>query len=266
MKRTFLGREKPLLTAMLYGRTAQDVMREIVDSISDGAEAFGLQLNELSREYHTPEYYRAFVEMAGNRPIYCTNYRMNGMNNKNTINQGYTEEELLTECLTAIDCGVKLIDITADAFEPSKDQITYNADAIARQKVFIDEAKKRGGEVLMSSHIFHFLPESEVLKIAKEQERRGVDIVKIVTQSNTEEELLLNLKTTAVLRRELKIPFLFLSNGKYSKMHRLIGGMFGSCMTLCVPYYQYTTFYGQPTLKNAKAVIDNFNWGFFEEK
>ena len=266
MKLTFLGREKPLLTAMLYGSTAQDVSREIAASIADGAEAFGLQLNELSREYHTAECYRSFVEIAGNRPIYCTNYRMNGMNNKNTINQGYTEEDLLAECLTAIDCGVKLVDITADAFAPSTDQITYDLDAIEKQKKFIAEAKKRGGEVLMSSHIFRFLPEREVIKIAKEQESRGVDVVKIVTQSNTEEELLLNLKTTAALRRALSIPFLFLSNGKYSKMHRLVGGFFGSCMTLCVPYYQTEAFHGQPTIKNAKAVIDNFNWDFFEEK
>jgi 3-dehydroquinate dehydratase len=109
---------------------------------------------------------------------------------------------------------------------------------------------KRGGEVLMSSHINKFRSPERVLEIALEQQRRGTDIVKIVTGADTREEELKNLEICHLLKKELKVPFLFLSGGKYNYLHRTIGPALGVCMWLCFREYDETTYAGPPLLSN----------------
>ena len=41
---TFLTYDKPLLTAMVQEKTADDAICVIMDSLYDGADAFGIQL------------------------------------------------------------------------------------------------------------------------------------------------------------------------------------------------------------------------------
>ena len=58
--------------------------------------------------------------------------------------------------------------------------------------------------------VLHFLPADEVLEIALSQQERGADIVKIVTGASSMDEQLENLRITHLLKKELKVPFLFL--------------------------------------------------------
>ena len=119
---------------------------------------------------------------------------------------------------------------------------------------FIDEVHKRGGEVLMSSHVKKFRSPERVLEIALEQQRRGTDIVKIVTGADTQEEELKNLEICHLLKKELKVPFLFLSAGKYNYLHRTIGPALGVCMWLCFREYDETTYAGPPLLSNVLKI------------
>lgn len=66
-------------------------------------------------------------------------------------------------------------------YDPQPEEMTYNEIAVKRQKELIEQLHKKGVQVLMSAHIYRFLLEDEVLKIALAQQERGVDIVKIVT-------------------------------------------------------------------------------------
>ena len=50
-RKTFLTCEKPLLTAMVQAQTPQECKDIILNSIWDGAEAFGIQLENLKKEY-----------------------------------------------------------------------------------------------------------------------------------------------------------------------------------------------------------------------
>jgi 3-dehydroquinate dehydratase len=109
-------------------------------------------------------------------------------------------------------------------------------------------AKKLGGEVLMSSHVKEFRSPERVLEIALEQQRRGADIVKIVTGANTQQEEVINLDICRLLKQELKVPFLFLSGGKYTYLHRTVGPALGVCMWLCFREYDETTYAGPPLL------------------
>ena len=109
----------------------------------------------------------------------------------------------------------------------------------------------------MSSHTYAFRSAERVLEIALEQQKRGADIVKIVTGADSMEQQLENLRITELLKRELKIPFLFLSVGE-CRLHRRIGPMLGSCMWLCVQEHDELSTPAQPLLRNVKAIRDNF--------
>ena len=147
-----------------------------------------------------------------------------------------------------LKCGATLVDVMGDAYCPSFEELTTDEKAIAKQMKFIDEVHKRGGEVLMSSHVYEYRSPEKVLKIALEQQRRGADIVKIVTGANTQEEEIQNLDICRLLKQELKVPFLFLSGGQYSYLHRTIGPALGVCMWLCFREYDETTYVGPPLL------------------
>lgn len=253
MKPTFLGHKKPLLVSMIQAENPSNAISAIVNSNYDGAEAFGFQICRLKPEFRTADTYQNIFSYTEDKPIYITNYRAG-------YNKGLTDEELAEGLILALENGATLCDIMGDMFDPSPLELTKSPVAIDKQKRLIDEIHSRGGEVLMSSHTYTFLPEEQVLDMAKEHESRGVDIVKIVTASNTEDELLQNLKTCTSLKKELKVPFLFLSIGSYCKIHRMIGPMFGSTMYLCVYRHDELSTKAQPVLKNVKAVIDNFDW------
>ena len=73
------------------------------------------------------------------------------------------------------------------------------------------------------------------------------------------EEELKNLEICRLLKSELRVPFLFLSGGKYCKLHRTIGVALGVCMWLCFREYDETAYPGPPLLKNVlkiKSALD----------
>lgn len=106
----------------------------------------------------------------------------------------------------------------------------------------------------MSSHVYEFRNAERVIKIALEQQRRGADIVKIVTGAQTQEEEIKNLEICRLLKQELKVPFLFLSGGKYSYLHRTVGPALGVCMWLCFREYDEFTYPGPPLLSDVLKI------------
>ena len=112
----------------------------------------------------------------------------------------------------------------------------------------------------MSSHVLKYTPAETVLEIAFEQQKRGADIVKIVTAGNSDEEQMENLRITTLLKKELKVPFLFLSGGTHSKIHRMIGAQLGCVTYLAVREHDNRAVPTQPTIRAAKAVRDNLDY------
>ena len=243
MKKSFLHGAQPFITEMVQVKTAAQARYKIQNAVADGATAIGLQMQCLEKEYRTKETLSSIFEAAEGLPIYLTNYRTE-------LNAGTPDEELLDGLLTGLQCGATLIDVMGDTFDPSPEELTTNGKAIAKQMKFIDEVHAKGGEVLMSSHIYEFRSAERVLEIALEQQRRGADIVKIVTGAYTQEEEIKNLDICRLLKQELKVPFLFLSGGKYSYLHRTVGPALGACMWLCFREYDEFTYPGPPLLSN----------------
>ncbi len=253
MKPTFLGQNRPLITGMVLNDTPDGMRYRIKNSTYAGADALGIQLCRLKKEYKTDENLKAVFSACGGRPIYVTNYR-------GSQNEGMTDEECMDGIKQAIRCGATLADIMGDTFDPSPMEITYNAAAIEKQKKLINEIHEMGGQVLMSSHIYTFTPAEKVLEIALEHQKRGADIAKIVAGANSDEELIENLRITTLLKKELNIPFLFLSSGTHTKLHRMIGPQLGCFTYLAVFEHDENAVPTQPTIAAAKAVRDHLDF------
>lgn len=248
MRKTFLNCEKPTITAMVQADNP-DRIKELIDKcLPEGAEAFGMQFEQMKPEYRTREVYEDLFSYS-DKPIYVTNYRLK-------YNEEKSDEELAEELLELAECGATLCDVMGDLYDRQPDEVAVSEEAIKKQMELIDELHKKGAEVLMSSHIFKFTSAERVLEIALEHQRRGADISKIVTQADSTEEEIENLRILNLLKEKVDIPVLFLHNG-HSRVFRKISGEYGNCMYLCVYEYDEFATSGQPLLADVKSIVDH---------
>lgn len=247
----FLYKETPLLTVMLQCETPETVIGRIRNANYLGADAYGIQIETLKPEYHNPETYkRMFDEMKG-RPSYVTYYR-------EKTNLGKTDEELAQGLITLAESGATLCDVMGDMFCPEPEQMTYDEEAVKKQMELIDKIHAAGAEVIMSAHILKFKTAEQVLAIAKEQKRRGADIIKMVVRASSMQEQMENLRITDLLKQELDAPFIFLSVGDCS-LHRRLGIKLGCCMCFCVYEHDALSTPTQPLLTTMKTIRDNLD-------
>lgn len=251
MKEDVLAQEKALLTVMVQAETPERIKELIDKSVPEGAEAFGMQFEQMKPEYRTKEVYRELFSYAKDKPVYVTNYRLRS-------NAGKSDEKLAEEMLELAECGADLCDIMGDYFDRQPDEVAVDETAIEKQMKLIEKIHDRGAKVLMSSHVMKFIPAERVLEIALEHQRRGADICKIVTGAENMEQQLENLKIIHMLKENLKIPFLFLCGGECSILRR-IGGELGCCMYLCVYEHDELATPVQPILREVKLIRDAVN-------
>lgn len=251
MKQSFFENDKALLTVMVQADNP-DRIKELIDkSAPEGAEAFGMQFEQLKSEYRTKEVYKDLFAYAKDKPVYVTNYR-------HTSNEGKTDDMLAAELVELAGCGADLCDVMGDYFDRQPDEVAVDKTAIEKQKELIRKIHDKGAKVLMSSHVLKYIPAEKVLEIALEHQKRGADICKIVTGADTMEQQLENLKIINMLKENLKIPFLFLCGGE-CRILRRIGGELGCCMYLCVHEYDALATPAQPLLKQLKTIRDNIS-------
>lgn len=245
--------EKPLLTCMVQAAHPDRIKQLIDASLPEGAEAFGMQFCRMKREYRNEATYRELFAYADGKPVYVTNYRHHGSN------AGHSDSELAAELLKLAECGAALCDVMGDLFDACEGELTMREEVVQKQRALIDALHKRGAAVLMSSHVLRFTPAERVLDMAREHQRRGADVCKIVTNADTMAQQLENLRIIHLLRENLEIPFLFLCGGECHLLRR-IGASLGNCMTLCVHEYDELATPSQPLLKDAKLLRDTLGF------
>lgn len=250
MKPTFLTYGKPLLTVMIQEETPDAAINTIVSALYDGAEAFGIQLEWLKREHRDLDTLKRIFAACENRPIYITSYR-------NANSQGDSDDACVELLLRGLEAGATICDVMGDLYAPDPHEITYDPDAVAKQKALVEKIHEMGGEALMSSHLHAFFTTEETLAVARAQISRGIDLVKIVGYAQDEDQLVADLVTVHALKKELDRPFLFLANGAYSRLLRQIGPELGVCMYLCVPEYGPRYSREQPKLRSMQIVRTN---------
>ena len=246
MEYDFLNYEKATLTVMVQANNPTRIKELMDKAIPAGAEAFGIQFEQMLPEYRTPEVYRDLFSYAKGRPSYVTNYR-------GTQNNGKSDDELSDELVELAECGAELCDVMGDYFDRQPDEVAVDENAINKQIELINRIHQKGAKVLMSSHVMKYTSAERVLEIALEHKRRGADISKIVTGADTVEQELENLKIINMLKEKLGIPFLFLCNNR-CKLLRRVGGEIGSCMYLCVYEHDAMATPAQPLISDVKLI------------
>ena len=246
MKYDFFNYEKATLTVMVQADNPARIKALMDKAVPAGAEAFGIQFEQMLPEYRTPEVYRDLFGYAKGRPSYVTNYR-------DRQNAGKSDDELGDELVELAECGAELCDVMGDYFDRQPDEVAVDENAINKQIELINRIHQKGAKVLMSSHVMKYTPAERVLEIALEHKRRGADISKIVTGADTVEQELENLKIINMLKEKLGIPFLFLCNNR-CKLLRRVGGEIGSCMYLCVYEHDAMATPAQPLLSDVKLI------------
>ena len=72
--KSFLGKDKATITVMVQAKTP-DRIKELMDkSVPEGAEAFGMQFEQLLPEYRNADTYKELFSYS-DKPTYVTNYR-----------------------------------------------------------------------------------------------------------------------------------------------------------------------------------------------
>ena len=242
----FLNYEKPVLTCMVQAHTAERV-KELIDlSLPEGAEAFGMQFCRMRAEDRTPEVYKMLFDYAGDKPVYVTNYRQ-------AVNEGKTDEQLGEELVEMAACGAALCDVMGDYYDRCEGEMTMDEEAVKKQMELIDAIHAKGAAVVMSSHVLKYTPAERVLEIAREHQRRGADICKIVAGAEDMAQQIENLRIIDRLKKEMNIPFLYLAGGE-CRILRRIGANIGSCMSLCVHEHDDLATPSQPLLRDMKIL------------
>lgn len=250
---TFLTYEKPLLTAMIQCPTPGECIEKIKASIAQGADALGVQLCNLKKEYRTKEVLTEIFDSCAGKPIYVTSYRYKE-------NEGLTDEACAELLLLALDSGATLCDVMGDMFGRSPQyELTTDENAIKKQMDLIGEIHRRGGEVLMSSHTFKSTTLEENLMIAQAQAARGADIIKIVNSAAHKDEVPKYIQAIQQIKKETGKELLFLVSEE-GQIIRYIGPDFGVCMYLCVSEYGPADTPFQPLLKDLKPIRDHMRF------
>ena len=250
MKPSFLRSDTPFLCAMIQCATPDECCEKIRLSLESGADAIGIQLDRLKRHLRTPEHLKQIFSSCDDKPIYVTSYRTGE-------NIGMTDDECVELLLLALECGATLFDVMGDLYDRSPQyELTMDDEAIKKQMELIDTIHRAGGEVLMSSHTYKSTTLEENLMIAREQAKRGADIIKIVNDAQSIDEIPTYIDAIQKIKNETGKKLLFLASGK-AEVIRYIGPSLGVCMYLTVVYHSELDTEEQPLLSRAKAIREN---------
>jgi 3-dehydroquinate dehydratase len=251
MNKTFLNQPRPVITSLFSGRTPQELIAKAANSEFDGAGGIAIELHELLPEFRNRASLQTVIG-AVNLPFMFCFYRKDALENRDDD----ARQELLLDAAAA---GAAMIDVMGDLYDPSPLELTQNPAAVEKQKRLVDAIHAKGAGVVISSHAQCFRSTEQVVEHLKTTEARGADVVKLVQTADTEDELAEAIRTTLALRRELRVPFIHLCNGKFARPHRFFGPALGVSILFAVQRFE-TPVGSQPTITAIKAVLDNLHW------
>ena len=252
MRPSFLRLQAPYLAAIVAEATPELASASILNGEHEGAEAFMVDLSLWARGALTRETLARVFHCTG-RPMMPLCYRSRNLSAEAMDDDARAELMLLT-----IEAGAAACDIMGDMYAPAPRERTRDEGAIGKQKRLIERIHAMGAELLMSSHAQNeFIPAEDVLEHLRDFTSRGVDIAKIVVRADTEDELLEAFRTTVLLKRQLKAPFVHLCSGKYGRLQRYVAPSLGAALTFGVR----TSVEGpQPLVSAARRVLNELNW------
>lgn len=248
------------LVTSLIRRSPDEVIKDIAEAESQGADGFILHVERMDECYKNVTSLKKIID-ATDKPLMILNYRTEKCGDDEKLTA------LKIDCLkagaTAVDIPMYTYD--GDTLESLKGcnlpfadakptEVSMDPSVIEKQKRLIEKIHGLGGEVLMSAHVNTMLNAEQALSLALEIESRGADIVKIILRAKSMDDVAEIYKTLRVLKKELKVPFLYQTGGIYGKLVRQTAWMFGSCMVLCHEKYQEMSNREKPLIADVLAV------------
>lgn len=225
MKKIDLNTGKTIICDMIGWEDPETTILDGETAVRDGAEVLTIGFERLRPEFRNGASIRKIVD-SFDVPCMFHFYR------KNEWNAGIPDDEtIVSALLDAANSGCAMVDVMGDLYAPAPDERAIDPSAIEKQKALIAKIHSRGSLVVMSSHPLRKMDGDSVVDQLKDFESRGADVVKIVTMTETEDDFIDTIATTARLRRELKTPFIFLSGGKFGYAHRMAGLSLGVAMS-----------------------------------
>ena len=254
MNRPYFSNKKTVIAAIMEGMTPGEIIAVSRTAESDGADAICLSLRELQPEFRNKDNF-ARIFSSVSLPFMVYFYR------ENAHGPALADDDRQKILLEAANAGASVIDVMGDLYEPnSVTQRATGKRAVSRQKKLIDKIHSIGALVVMSSHSSIFMNAEQTLEQLKDFESRGADIAKIVMPVNTEEEFTESVKTTMMLQRELKVPFIHLAGGKFARIQRFLGMSLGVATTFAVAQYNPRNPMFQPSVHAMREVRDAYRW------
>ncbi len=279
MRKSFAKVKQPMLAGVVKERTPETAISEILNYYQQGASGIDLHLSCLDEKYKNVESIKRIVDVSP-LPILALNY-----------NQSYEgpfyeadDESKVELLLKGIEAGAAACDIQGYTFDlPSKNafreefshlgysfikdnpkEVVVDEKIIAKQTEFIDKVHSMGGEVLLSNHVGVFMTAEQLCDFASFLEKRNPDIIKIVANADTEEELAEAFRAMLMLKKEIKTPVSYHCNGAFGKLTRVVNPVLGGFMCFCNDRYTHNTANDQPLISTAKAAIDNMRKTMWE--
>jgi len=261
--------QSPVLAGVIHEKTVRACIAEITNCMYDGAGMIDLHMSCL--ENTDTETLREII-FASKLPILALNYNVD----YDCKPCGYTEEERVEMFLRAIDAGAAGIDMQGYTFDAASKETFHGEDiysftknnpreivtdekTIAKQCELIEKVHSKGAEVLLSCHPGCRMSAEAVVKLALFLEKRGPDIIKIVTVAENDDDLFESMKAMKALLREVKTKVSYHASGKAGRLSRIINPVFGGHMIFCVDRFSESSTIEQLDLKTAKSVADNLS-------
>lgn len=257
----------PAIAGVIREKSTKSVIAEIKNCMYDGADMIDVHMSCMEKtDVETLKQVVASTSL----PILALNYNMD----YNWQDAGLSEEERIATFERAIEAGVAGIDIQGYTFDlNSKNgfcgedkysftknnpkEIVTDEKIISKQCELIEKAHFNNVEVLLSCHPGIPMNCQQVVDLALFMEKRNPDIIKIVTAATNDDELFESIRTIKVLKKELKIPVSFHTNGSCGALSRVVNPALGGHIAFCVDRFNEGSTMEQLDLKTAKIIIDN---------
>lgn len=113
---------------------------------------------------------------------------------------------------------------------------------------------------MLSCHVLVRSRPEGLLRIGKELESRGADLVKIVVRNDDFYDLCDTLRANVLLEEKMNVPFKLMSNGEPSKLGRVLFPIFGSAWAFCQQDLRVGGFNYRPLISTEKFILQHVDW------
>jgi len=262
MSASFAKQKGPLLVDVIKEKTCRSAIAAIKNGTVDGAMGFDVHLAPLLPDELTPEKLHT-VFHATDKPTLALHYNFT-YDWHPMQDSDRRRAELF--CM-AVEAGASCVDMQGYTFSTqdtrssligshhsfaaaSPNEVTVDPETIRQQKDFIDRIHSMGGEVLLSVHTGTFMDCSQTLALFELLEERNPDVIKLVGNCNTDDELAEYFKTLLKAQNMgYHARIHYHCNGARGKWTRIIGPMLGSYLMFCIDRYTESSVFDQLPLR-----------------